>query len=169
MPGNSTPDYYWVLQVNSMAEKEVIDAAYRGLAKKYHPDRYKGSDGNERMREINLAYEVLGDQDKRLAYDVRRSQQSTAQKDTSSRPEYQVGRQNKRLRIHTSNPLILKVRRARKQNKDHSKKHLPGIVLPILKLATIRTGKALDQRAPVNKNTRLIPNRQLILADGHGI
>src|SRR2546425_6606850 len=77
-----------------------------------------------------------------------------------------VGRQNKRLRIHTSNPLILKVRRARKQNKDHSKKHLPGIVLPILKLATIRTGKALDQRAPVNKNTRLIPNRQLILADG---
>jgi len=94
VPDNSELDYYKVLQVDPHAEQEVIDAAYRRLARKYHPDVYKGPDHDKRMRDFNLAYEVLGDPGKRLAYDAMRSRQSTAQKDTSSRSDYQRGQAN---------------------------------------------------------------------------
>jgi hypothetical protein len=66
------PDHYAVLQVDSRAEQEVIDAAYRRLATKYHPDRNRSADAHARMKLINAAYEVLGDPEKRVAYDRRR-------------------------------------------------------------------------------------------------
>ena len=65
-------DYYRILQVHPSAEKEVIDAAYRKLAAKYHPDVSQVSDAVERMKQINTAYEVLSDPVKRAAYDAAR-------------------------------------------------------------------------------------------------
>ncbi len=65
-------DYYGILQVHPKAEKEVIDAAYRKLAAKYHPDVSQLSDASERMKQINTAYEVLSDPVKRAAYDAAR-------------------------------------------------------------------------------------------------
>ena len=50
-------DPYKILQVDPAAEAEVIAAAYRSLAKRYHPDANPGPDANERMGEINWAYE----------------------------------------------------------------------------------------------------------------
>ena len=52
-------DYYAILGVHPSAEEAVISAAYRALAKLYHPDLYKGSDAAERMAKINEAYETL--------------------------------------------------------------------------------------------------------------
>ncbi|MFC1968538.1 J domain-containing protein [Chloroflexota bacterium] len=63
-------DCYGILQVHPKAEKEVIDAAYRKLAAKYHPDVSQVSDALERMKQINTAYEVLSDPVKRAAYDA---------------------------------------------------------------------------------------------------
>jgi preprotein translocase subunit Sec63 len=63
-------DYYGILQVHPGAEREVIDAAYRKLASKYHPDVSQISDAAERMKQINIAYEVLSDPVKRAAYDA---------------------------------------------------------------------------------------------------
>jgi len=65
-------DCYGILQVHPRAEKEVIDAAYRRLAAKYHPDVSQLSDATERMKQINIAYEVLSDPVKRAAYDAAR-------------------------------------------------------------------------------------------------
>ena len=65
-------DFYGILQVHPRAEKEVIDAAYRRLAAKYHPDVSQLSDATERMKQINTAYEVLSDPVKRAAYDAGR-------------------------------------------------------------------------------------------------
>ena len=65
-------DCYGILQVHPKAEKEVIDAAYRRLASKYHPDVSQVSDASERMKQINTAYEVLSDPVKRAAYDAAR-------------------------------------------------------------------------------------------------
>jgi len=65
-------DYYDVLQVSSNAEPEVIDAAYRRLARKYHPDANAGPDATERMRELNEAYEVLSNPARRAEYDRAR-------------------------------------------------------------------------------------------------
>src|SRR3990172_5889164 len=69
----SEPDYYEILQVHPAAEDEVIDAAFRRLARKYHPDINKEGDAARRMREINAAYEVLSDPALRADYDWRRS------------------------------------------------------------------------------------------------
>ena len=63
-------DYYDILQVSRNAEQEVIEAAYRRLARKYHPDVHSGPDAALRMRELNEAYEVLGDPGKRAEYDA---------------------------------------------------------------------------------------------------
>jgi len=65
-------DCYGILQVHPKAEKEVIDAAYRQLASKYHPDVSQVSDASERMKQINTAYEVLSDPIKRAAYGADR-------------------------------------------------------------------------------------------------
>ena len=66
------PDYYRILQVHPGAEREVVDAAYRKLASKYHPDVSHISDTAERMKQINIAYEVLSGPAKRAAYDASR-------------------------------------------------------------------------------------------------
>lgn len=62
-------DYYRILQVDRSAEQEVIDAAYRRLARKYHPDNNRSADAARRMQEINKAYEVLRDPIKRKEHD----------------------------------------------------------------------------------------------------
>ena len=62
-------DLYEVLQVSPNAEPEVIEAAYRRLARKYHPDVANTPRAAERMRLIARAYHVLGDPGRRAAYD----------------------------------------------------------------------------------------------------
>ncbi len=62
-------DYYEVLNVNRNASQEEIKKAYRKLARQYHPDVNKNSDAEMRFKEINEAYEVLSDQQKRATYD----------------------------------------------------------------------------------------------------
>lgn len=65
-------DYYRVLQVDPSAEPEVIEAAYKALVKKYHPDRNRAPEAEHRMAQINMAYDVLGDADKRRDYNLIR-------------------------------------------------------------------------------------------------
>lgn len=69
MEGNSK-NYYKILGVAKNAENNDIDRAYRKLARKYHPDTSKESDGDEKFRELNEAKEVLKDPEKRKIYDT---------------------------------------------------------------------------------------------------
>uniref|UniRef100_A0A453K7L0 J domain-containing protein n=1 Tax=Aegilops tauschii subsp. strangulata TaxID=200361 RepID=A0A453K7L0_AEGTS len=63
-------DYYDVLGVSSDASASDIKKAYYGLAKKFHPDTNKDDSGTEKkFQEVNRAYEVLKDDDKRGTYD----------------------------------------------------------------------------------------------------
>ena len=63
-------DYYKILQVASDASPEVIQMAYKALAKKYHPDLNPGQEEamQEKMKDLNEAYEILSDKDKRWQY-----------------------------------------------------------------------------------------------------
>lgn len=66
-----TKDYYEILGVPRNATKEEIKRAYRKLALKYHPDRNPGDkEAEEKFKEINEAYEVLSDDEKRKIYDL---------------------------------------------------------------------------------------------------
>lgn len=62
-------DYYEVLGVSRDASPEEIKKAYRRLARKYHPDVSSEPDAEERFKEINAAYEVLSDPERRAMYD----------------------------------------------------------------------------------------------------
>jgi curved DNA-binding protein CbpA len=66
------PDPYKTLQVDPEAEDEVIQAAYRRLARKYHPD-VAGDDAADRMSAINAAWDLIGDPDARRRYDADRA------------------------------------------------------------------------------------------------
>ena len=63
-------DYYEILGISRTATKEEIKRAYRKLAMKYHPDRNPGNkEAEEKFKEINEAYQVLIDDEKRAIYD----------------------------------------------------------------------------------------------------
>jgi molecular chaperone DnaJ len=62
-------DYYTILGVDRKASADEIKAAYKKLAKQHHPDINKDKSSEEKFKEINEAYRVLGDEKKRASYD----------------------------------------------------------------------------------------------------
>ena len=75
--------------MNPSADHEVIRAAYRSLAAKYHPDIDPSSEATERMKLLNAAYEVLSDPVKRMEHDMSRlegQQQTVESTSTKYRP-----------------------------------------------------------------------------------
>lgn len=85
--------YYEILEISENASQEVIKTAYKTLAKKYHPDIFQGEpkEAEEKMKQINIAYNVLSNSTKRAQYD-----KLLKNKKTSGNPEKQE--------THTKNP-----------------------------------------------------------------
>jgi len=65
----SQRDYYEVLECGRNASQDELKSAFRRLARQYHPDVNKSTDAEERFKEINEAYAVLSDEEKRAVYD----------------------------------------------------------------------------------------------------
>ena len=63
------PDYYKTLGVDKKASADEVKKAYRKLARKYHPDTNSDAGAEDRFKEIQEAYDVLSDPEKRKAYD----------------------------------------------------------------------------------------------------
>ena len=62
-------DYYDILGVSKGATDEQLKIAFRKKALEYHPDRNKSKDAEEKFKEINEAYQILSDSEKRGKYD----------------------------------------------------------------------------------------------------
>lgn len=72
---NEPVDYYELLQVSPKADPEIIEAAYRRLALKYHPDQNNTPEATGRMQALNEAYTILKDPTRRAEYDRERGGQ----------------------------------------------------------------------------------------------
>src|SRR5574344_234803 len=83
-------DLYETLGVAKTATPEEIKKAYRNLAFKYHPDRNPGDkSAEEKFKQINAAYSVIGDEKKRAQYDVCGSTDDSAQYQQQYNQQYQ--------------------------------------------------------------------------------
>lgn len=79
----AAPDYYAMLGVTPDADQAVIRAAWKALLRKYHPDTAQGvPDAADRTRAFNAAWAVLGNSNRRIAYDLERA----APSDDEARP-----------------------------------------------------------------------------------
>ena len=84
VPIDPDQDLYQILQIDPAAEQEVVQAAFKRLALKYHPDKNPSLDANHRMQELNDAYAVISDPVQRAAYDRERREKLTAQRQAES-------------------------------------------------------------------------------------
>src|SRR3974377_982 len=83
-------DLYQILQIDPAAEKEVVQAAFKRLALKYHPDRNQALDAHQRMQELNDAYAIISDPAQRAAYDRERQQRLNAQRQAEEEARYRA-------------------------------------------------------------------------------
>jgi len=82
-------DYYKIMGVDKTASQDKIKKSYRKLARKFHPDVSKEKNAESRFKEINEAYEVLHDKEKRAAYDQLGSHWKDGQSSFTPPPNWQ--------------------------------------------------------------------------------
>ena len=82
-------DYYKIMAVDKTASQDEIKKSYRKLARKFHPDVSKEKEAESRFKEINEAYEVLRDKEKRAAYDQLGSNWKAGQSGFTPPPNWQ--------------------------------------------------------------------------------
>lgn len=105
-------DYYEILEVHPKASEEIIRKAYLTLAKKYHPDANKGNENwaTQKMKDLNEAFEVLSDLDKRREYDRNYYSSSTSQGNDAKHNEStnfsKTSQQNEQQKIYNELAFI---------------------------------------------------------------
>lgn len=104
--------HYDTLKVQCDAPLEIIKAAYKALAQKYHPDRNSSSEAARLMIEINAAYETLSDSSKRAIYDRWLIQQEIRQRTTQNEKQQtkSVNSNSDSITIHINKALLATVK-----------------------------------------------------------
>lgn len=144
-----------ILQVSRDAEQEVIEAAYKGLAKKYHPDTGSAAD-EERMKEINWAYEALEDKAERSHW-RNKSKKLDQEKETgfTSPPRPSAEKETKTRSSSTPPPST-----PSSAEKKVGSRFTPGcfvilILLALLFLGSLSNSSGLFSPSPTSRPTRV--------------
>lgn len=154
---------YEILQVQPNATAEVIEAAYKRLLRIYHPDVSKSPDAHEMTARLNAAYEVLGDPNRRAAYDPQWRQ---AQIEGSPRAS-----EVRELSVDVQSPEVVRKRQShmpatREQGQAIPAPIEPQIQRPLVeqRLSEERVQSQTPQRdldLPLHGSTRLKPDPAL--------
>ena len=99
-------NYYEILEVDKNASQEVIEKAYKALAKKYHPDLKQGQtkfESAEKMKIINEAYEILSDTYKRTQYNKKLQQEQLRNQTISKEEQERIIQENYELKQKLNN------------------------------------------------------------------
>lgn len=115
-------DYYQILQVHEQAEQEVIEAAYKRLARKYHPDKNTSPGATAKMQELNEAYHVLGDSNKRDDYDRGRGKSESSHGKTSNQSKEQAGKQYRHSQEQAERERVNQRRQEEDARREREKK-----------------------------------------------
>src|SRR5680860_57150 len=130
-------DYYGVLGVALQASQDEIKKSYRTLALQYHPDRNRGNrQAEQKIREVNAAYEILGDSDARKTYD--------------------------RLRLGYAEPLVH--RRDRDPEPEPEESISPSVVLELME-GTLREESRKQLFMVLIRNTKKIKEELVIIRE----
>ncbi len=115
-------NYYEILEVSQNASKEVIEKAYKVLAKKYHPDLQEQNEkqkAEQKMKLINEAYEILSNDEKRKQYDIELQDEIQRKKQI----EFEKIRQDNLIKQNQNNNYNVEEEiLTQKQIKEHIKK-----------------------------------------------
>lgn len=118
-------NYYEILEVNRKASKEVIDKAYKVLAKKYHPDLYSSVEkvqNEKKLKELNEAYRILSDDFLKAQYD----KELEMQEQSKIREQYE--QKENIQKIEQTRPANKKNRTKQVTRKDHKLGTLGSLV-----------------------------------------
>ena len=134
-------NYYEILEVDKNASYEIIEKAYKTLAKKYHPDLQNSDKSQNKMQQINEAYEILSNDFKRREYDEK------LQKQNVSIEEY-----NKI--IQENNKLRRDLQRITASNNEMNSNQIDG--LQFVRRYYRQMKKVSGQQIQYNQNTKKI-------------
>ena len=118
-------NYYKILEVDKNASSEVIDKAYKALAKKYHPDLQDDSNkaqAEEKLKLINEAYSVLSDPSSRAKYDSTLKESEISQEEFS-----RLSRENQALYNELNNLKNGSYKRNNTQSSNYNTKNYNNI------------------------------------------
>ena len=116
-------NYYEILEVSEKASKEVIEKAYRVLAKKYHPDgkpQEEKAKAEQRMKQINEAYDVLSNEEKRRKYDSDLQWQKQQEEDRKTQ-------EAQRKMQETYEQMLQEERAINRQNREEKNQIHPNL------------------------------------------
>ena len=119
--GENMKTLYEILEVSQTASKEVIEKAYKTLVKKYHPDLQSEEDKKQAertMKQLNEAYEILSDDEKRKEYD-QTLEEARKQEEQYKQSQEQVSQEELRKENHKTKEEIRKSKQMERKKKKN--------------------------------------------------
>ncbi len=147
-------NYYEILEVNPKASKEVIEKAYRVLAKKYHPDLYTGEKkeyAERKIKELNAAYNILSDEFLREQYDSELKKENMEY----TQNYYQGARERSNLKNNYQDARQKQVENSKQQRTKRPRVGTLGSMIELTKQLVHDLARSKEKRQKIKEMTKM--------------